>query len=217
MSLTPEEVNRKLLHGLAVVLPAGIFYGPGLFSVQQNVISLIFGALLLLSLVIELLRFRKPSFGEWFNKSFGSMLRSEEAKQLTGATHVMAGSFLCSLIALQGLLASASAFLALALFILGDAAAALVGKSIGRTKIGDKTLEGSLGCFCLCFLLSWLIFPLLPQFSTAWGDPSVADALLLSALLTVLELCPIRVGKIVFNDNLYVPVVVAFAAIALHG
>ena len=217
MSLTPEEINRKLLHGLAVLLPAGIFYGPELVVVSQYTVPAIIGFLLVASLQIEYLRFRRPAFTKCFNKSFGSLLRSAEANQLTGATYVMAGTFLCSLIALQDLFACASAFLALTLFILGDAAAALVGKAIGRIKIGDKTLEGTLGCFFLCFILSWLVFPALPDFSLLWGPTTVTDAFLLSALVAVLELYPIRFGKFVFNDNLYVPVAVTFAAIALHS
>ena len=36
---------------------------------------------------------------------------------------------------------------ALFFLFLGDAAAALVGKSMGRIRIGEKTLEGALGCF----------------------------------------------------------------------
>ena len=98
---------------------------------------------------------------------------------------------------------------------LGDAAAALVGKAIGRIRIGDKTLEGTLGCFFLCFFLSWLVFPALPYFTLLWGPITILDAFLLSALVAVLELYPIRFGKFVVNDNLYVPVVVTFAAMAL--
>ncbi len=216
MSLTPEEINRKLLHGLAVVLPAGIFYGPELLKVQQWMTSVVIGALFAVSLAIEILRFRKPAFGELFRKWFGSMLRTGEATRLTGATYVLGGSFLCSLIALQGALAPAAAFLALTIFILGDAAAALVGKGMGRVRIGDKTLEGALGCFLLCFLLADFVFPHLPGFSAAWGHLPLQQVLALSALVAVLELFPVRLGGFIFNDNLYVPVAVTFAALALH-
>ena len=216
MSLTSEEIYRKLLHGLAVVLPVGIFYGPNMSFLTEYSVSGIIGILFFFAIQVEYTRFRSPAFAEWFNKWFGSMLRPEEAHQITGATYVLGGSFLCSLIALQeDLVACASAFLALTLFILGDAAAALVGKAIGRIRIGDKTLEGTLGCFFLCFFLSWLVFPALPDFTLLWGPITILDAFLLSALVAVLELYPIRFGKFVFNDNLYVPVVVTFAAMAL--
>ena len=217
MSLTPEEINRKLLHGLGVVLPAGIFYGPDLLGIGQSMVPVIIGGLFAVSLLIEALRLRNPALGELFNKCFGSMLRADEATKLTGATYVLGGSFLCSLIALQGAVAAAAAFLSLSLFILGDAAAALVGKAIGRIRIGDKTLEGALGCFALCAFLSCFVFPRLPEFPVVWGELSLLHALLLSALVAILELFPIRLGRLTLNDNLYVPVVVTFAALALRG
>ena len=215
MSLTPEEINRKLLHGLAVVLPAGIFYGPELLKVQQWMVSVVIGFLFAFAVAIELLRFRNPSFGELFRKCFGSMLRSGEKTTLTGATYVCGGSFFCSLIALQGNPAPAAAFLALTLFILGDAAAALVGKAMGRIRIGDKTLEGAIGCFLVCFLLANFIFPRLPDFTVAWGPLPLQQALVLSALVAILELFPVRLGRVVLNDNLYVPVAVTVVALAL--
>lgn len=217
MSLTPEEINRKFLHGLAVVLPAGIFYGPDLFHLERWMISVIIGLLFGLSLLVEAIRLRSASFGRVFTKWFGSMLRPSEATKLTGATYVCGGAFFCSLIALQGAMASAAAFLSLTLFILGDAAAALVGKAIGRIRIGDKTLEGALGCFGLCVLLGSLVFPVLPKFSSVWGELTLWQVLLLAALVSILELFPFRLGKRVFNDNLYVPVLVTWAAWAMQS
>ena len=217
MSLTSEEIFRKLLHGFALVLPAAIFYGPGILHVQSWLISLVLGFLLVVSLSVEALRFRSSSFSRIFNHCFGSMLRSAESTKLTGATYVMGGSFFCSLIAIGGKVAAASAFLGLSLFILGDAAAALVGKAIGRRRIGEKTLEGALGCFALCLLLGLGIFPYLPELTLVWGNIHLLQAVFLSALVAVLELFPFRVGKIVLNDNLYVPVIVTFVCILMHG
>ena len=219
MSLTPEEINRKLLHGIAVVLPAGIFYGPDLLELPFWIPVPIIGGLLVFSLVIETMRFRSAGFGDLFKKWFGSMLRSEEGAKLTGATYVLAGSFLCSLIALQGDAAASAVFLALTLFILGDAAAALVGKAIGRIRVGGKTLEGSVGCFLLCVALALFDFPYFPDFSNPdkWGSVSLLQALVIAILITVLELFPIRIGRLTLNDNLYVPVVAAFVALALRG
>lgn len=219
MSLTPEEINRKLLHGIAVVLPAGIFYGPALLELPFWSPVPVIGSLFALSLVIEIMRFRNAGFGGLFNKWFGSMLRREEGAKFTGATYVLAGSFLCSLIALQGDAASSAVFLALTLFILGDAAAALVGKAIGRIRVGDKTLEGSIGCFLLCVLLALFAFPYFPEFSAPdkWGQVSLLQAFVIALLITVLELFPIRIGRLTLNDNLYVPVVATFVALALRG
>tara|TARA_B100001094_G_scaffold321636_1_gene369670 strand:- start:616 stop:1269 length:654 start_codon:yes stop_codon:yes gene_type:complete len=217
VSLTSEEIFRKLLHGLALVLPAAIFYGPTFLHVQSWLISLVLGFLLVVSILIETLRFRSSSFSGIFNHCFGSMLRSSESTKWTGATYVMGGSFFCSLIAIGGKAAAASAFLGLSLFILGDAAAALVGKAIGRKRIGKKTLEGALGCFALCLLLSLGVFPYLPDFTLLWGNINLLQAVFLSALVAVLELFPLHVGKNVLNDNLYVPVIVTVVCILIQG
>ena len=74
-------------------------------------------------------------FRAWFFNLFGSMMRTQEETQLTGATYIIAGSFICSCISLTSDAFAASAFISLCLFVLGDAAAALCGKAFGRVKV----------------------------------------------------------------------------------
>ena len=60
-----EEINRKLLHILAVGLPVCIFYGPDWFGLsRQQVVWIIFG-ILLFSLGIDLFRLKEGSFRSW--------------------------------------------------------------------------------------------------------------------------------------------------------
>ena len=88
----------------------------------------------------------------------------------------------------------------------GDAAAAVVGKAFGRMKIGGKTGEGALGCFLLCMALACWVFPSLPDFLAKWGTPfTVLQMLVIATSVSLLELFPIRIGRVVLNDNLYVP------------
>ena len=164
-----EEINRKLLHILAVGLPVCIFYGPDWFGLsRQQVVWIIFG-IFLFSLGVDLIRLKEGSFRSWFFKRFGSMMRAEEERQLTGATYIVAGSFTCSLISLPGEQYAASAFLSLTLFILGDAMAALCGKAFGKIRIGAKTLEGTLGCFLVLPYNNWFDFSLLTILSRQMG------------------------------------------------
>ena len=94
--LSKEEVNRKLLHILALVLPFGIFYIPIYSEISRVDMLYAILSLLSLSILIEFSRMRsKGCFADWFSKSFGSMMRTEEQKQLTGATYVIAGSAIC--------------------------------------------------------------------------------------------------------------------------
>lgn len=204
-----EEINRKLLHILAVGCPAFIFYGPEWFSLSKEQVLWIVFAFLLLSLVIDISRLYWGFFRSVFFNLFGSMMRSQEETQLTGATYIIAGSFICSWISLLSDAFAASAFISLTLFILGDAAAALCGKGFGRVKVGDKTLEGAIGCFLLCFLLTFL-FLFLPSFLSKWGGEFTWIHMVLFPLgISLLELFPIKLGRLTLNDNLYVPAAIS--------
>jgi len=211
-----EEVYRKLLHGLVVILPLGVFYGPVLLNVERWGVALLALAMFLLSLGIEIARFRFPRFGKWYFSSFGSMLREKEKHQLTGATYVAAATFFCASLSIISEGMAASACISLILFILGDAAAALVGKSCGRVRMGEKTLEGAIGCFLFCFALAYFLPSNLPDFSEKWGGEIVFwQAFFLGFVVAVLELFPLPFGKVKLNDNLYVPVLVTLIAYSL--
>jgi dolichol kinase len=211
--LTKEEVNRKLLHIIAVVLPIGIYFIPLFTDQSRTRVTLFAFTLFTLSFLIDIFRLKIGFFGKLFTRYLGSMMRETESKQLTGATYVMAGSLICSVLSLYDESLAASAFIGLTLFILGDAVAALVGKAMGRVKIGDKTLEGALGCFSFCFLLSYFIFPFIPQLQSNWGGGfTFVASVFVSAGVALLELFPLRIGKLTLNDNLYVPGAVSFLA-----
>jgi dolichol kinase len=214
--LTKEEINRKLLHVLAVVLPVGIFYGP-VCGVERIWACMLALALTCVSIFVEFARLRHASLGEWFLRCFGLLLRKKEKRQITGCTYLMAGAAICSIISLHSEAAASCAFLGLTLFILGDAAAALVGKAIGRIRIAGKTLEGSIGCFLLCVILGAFVFPILPGFLDDWGgELSLLQVLSLSFAVSLLELVPIKILGVEINDNLYVPAVTSAVAFLIR-
>jgi dolichol kinase len=132
------------------------------------------------------------------------MLRSQEHTKTTGATFILGGAFLCSLVFIDSPYIS---FITLTLFILGDGAAALIGMSIGRTKILNKTLEGSLACFLMCMMLFAFLFPYVPFLFEKSGKISIPLMITTSLSITLLELIPIKISNNrMINDNLYVPV-----------
>ena len=215
--LTKEEVNRKLLHILVVILPVGIFYCPVLFYISRNYMFWGIFALLIFSLVVEFLRLKTSFFSKWFSIFFSQMLRDEEKERLTGATYVFGGSALCSLISIHSEIAAVAAFISFTLFILGDAAAAIVGKAIGRMKIGNKTLEGAAGCFLVCVILLSSFFSLFPYLIVIWGGQfSLFEIIIISAFVSSLEFFPIKLGRFVLNDNLYVAPLSSFIIMMFH-
>jgi dolichol kinase len=216
MALRKEEIYRKVLHIFSgSIVPALILYIPmyappfSCFPVWLKpelyppVLAAVFTFIFL---SIELLRFRVPFVQRLFYGISGATLRPEEDKKMTGATYIVAAAFICSVVFVKQPYIS---FMVLCAFIWGDAVAALVGQSFGRTKIGKKSLEGSTGCFVLCMILFLGAFPLVPHLLDSWnGKMSILMAVLASLCITVMELFPITFAKkYVVNDNLTVPVI----------
>ena len=97
-------------------------------------------------------------------------------------------------------------------FILGDAAAALIGKSLGRISIGKKQWKVQLDALLLVSSLPILHFH---SFQTFWknGEGNVFfQACVVGLSISLLELFPAKIGRFKLNDNLYVPVLVTYIA-----
>lgn len=144
-------------------------------------------------LAIETARLKVPAAERLLVGLFEGMIRDTERRHFSGIVHTTAGSLGAMLIA-GGDAAIVGA--AIGQLAFGDAAAALVGKAFGRTKIlgGKKSLEGSLAGFAAGFAIA----------VAAGVRPGAA---LLSALAAAaVELLP-TTG--LFNDNLWMPIVSA--------
>ena len=212
MPLTKQEINRKLFHLFGLLLPVGIFYFPKIFGFSELTVTLILAFLLTAIVLIEVLRFRYPKIHQTFQSCFRSMLRKEEGETITGSTYLIGAALICSILFPK---APHISFMSLTMFLLGDAAAALVGLSIGRIKIGKKSLEGSLACFILCVILCFALFPYLPALLDVWGGAVPVPLIFIVAFtITIFELFPLRITKdYTLNDNLYVPVI---AGLVMH-
>jgi dolichol kinase len=213
MALGREEINRKLLHVLSgSMIPAGIFYLPKLPGVSVWFPAILLCAATVALLGIEMLRFRVPAVQRLFYSVAGKALRQHEQTRLTGATYIFAAGAICAIVFINQ---PHVAFVVLCLFILGDAAAALVGQAIGRIRINGKTIEGTLGCLVMCLVLSLAVFPFVPGLLDSWGGRMpLGMAVMLSVATAVQELFPIRLSRtFVINDNLSVPLVTGLLAV----
>jgi dolichol kinase len=191
------EIRRKLIHLPALIIPIGLFYFP--YSIA---LPLLF-SVTVASVLVETLRLRSKTIQRVFMWIFGPVLRRHEENRMTGSTALLLSSSLCCLALLileggAGLSREArlSLFYAFAFLILGDAAAAVVGKRWGAKKLfGDKTVAGSLACFALCFMI-YLAARSLPGL-----DIPFVPVLAAAAVTTALEALPVK-----WDDNLIVPV-----------
>jgi dolichol kinase len=184
MTELAAEARRKLFHQLCLAYLAAYW----LLGGSRVLPWLLAWAAFVLAFELARLRFAGLNAALW--RAFGGIARPEEARRVSGIFYTSLGAL--GVVFFFGGFPKivAAALLDLAL---GDAAAALAGRALGRHKLlgGRKSFEGSLACFLVCALVG---------FATGYG----AAALTLSALAaTALELAP--------YDNLFMPVGAALA------
>lgn len=147
-------------------------------------ITMIFIAVIFVT--IDFARMRFELLKNIFAKLFHFIMREHEISgRLTGATWVV-------LIAVPIIFffPKEIAILSLVYMSVGDTAAAIVGQSFGRTKIGKKSLEGAIGCFIVCVAAALLIH-IIP-FKVALSGAVMA---------TVFEILPVEI-----DDNVLIPI-----------
>jgi dolichol kinase len=215
MALSREEIRRKMLHFFALIMPLAIFYAPQL-SMPKYMVAVVLFVFFSLSVTVELLRFKVPLIQKMVLKLFGSMMRKEEHAVISGWTWVIGAAFLCSVLFRKN---PRIALIALSLFIIGDAVAALVGIGVGRIRIGKKTLEGSIACLFVCLLMFYTVFPFVPGLMSDTGLKRFPDSIIwiTSIVITFFELIPLRINKkIIINDNLAVPIIAGYTLIVVE-
>jgi dolichol kinase len=189
------ELQRKALHLLTLIIPLSlIILGP-------KIILYILVPLATVSIIADVARVRVAWFNHFISRVFGFMMRENELPALgtpivyNGASWVLLGSVL-TIACFSPIIAATS----LSIFLLGDAAAALVGRRWGKIKWGtsSKSIEGSLAFFLSTAPVAFFM----PDLVWWIGLIGAAAGALAEALP----------GP--FNDNLRVPLL---AGLALQG
>ncbi|MBD3237817.1 MAG: phosphatidate cytidylyltransferase [Candidatus Eisenbacteria bacterium] len=178
------EIGRKAIHLCALSIPIGYYF------MSETLGRSILLGLTLASFLIDVIRLNEPRIRTFFYLFFGRLVRDHERYNLLGATYLLLSSLICAYAFAKPIAVAALAFL-----ILGDTAAAVVGRAIGRVRILGKTLEGSLACLAVCVAAAWVI----PGLS--WPQRLVG-----AAMATLFELLPVPL-----DDNLRIPIAAGFA------
>jgi len=204
LSLTGETF-RKLTHVFALVMPL-VAWSVG--SLAGFIIMLPFT---LLAIGSDVLRVRSPGFNRFIERSFGIMMRDRELPRV-GSTVVLNGAT-WTLMAFTLLLFVFELGIAVTMFstfMIGDGAAAMVGRRIGRHKWGRKgcSVEGS-AAFFVFGLLTAILIGGGGVVSTAYEFPlgALAAGTLAGAIA---EVVPLPV-----NDNLASPLGAAIVMAAV--
>ncbi|EGC37078.1 hypothetical protein DICPUDRAFT_97356 [Dictyostelium purpureum] len=190
-----KELKRKGFHFFGLVIP--IIYILGLhyttFMTRGFAVKLL-GSITLGYFIWEQLRLNVPAVSEFCVKMYGHMMREKEKDRMNGVFFYLLGSTICIYFFHPLIAVSSMLFL-----IIGDFTAALVGISYGRTKIGNKSLEGTMAMFLVCFVLSFAMFfnQSLGEHIAFWG----------SLVATLVELF----NPSFVDDNLTIPIIGAIA------
>lgn len=145
-----SEVLRKSIHLCSLSIPVVYYF------ITKELALAILAPLAFLSIAIDLSRYYHKSLQKVFYKIFGFMLRKheldEKKKNLNGATYV-----LISAVIVVALFPKVFVVTAFAVLIIGDIAAALIGRKFGQTQFLFKSLEGTLAFFvfsCIVILFT---------------------------------------------------------------
>lgn len=134
------ELGRKAIHLGSALFPLALAFA----WVPRAVVLGVLGGGLVIAAVIEIGRRRHPAMQRWFLRWFGWMLRSHETEHLTGASWILLAMFLSVWV-----LPRSAAITALWAAVVGDTAAALVGRAVAQRRgvaAGTKTWSGSVAC-----------------------------------------------------------------------
>ena len=187
------DYYRKATHLLSLVIPVLYWY----IVPSQKTASIIIVFFTLLFILFEYLRFKSKTIKFFFSLFFDKMLKDHELKgKLTGASWVMISSSMVIV-----LFSKEVAVISLVFLSIGDTIAGLFGRSYGKIRIGNKTLEGFIAGFLSCLIVSLFYKPL--QFSVT------ASGAFFGMLFEILPLP--------FDDNLKIPIASAVAMSILIG
>lgn len=156
------------------------------FITDRVDMAIIMSILSIVFILVDYARTRVQIVKNIFNKYFKHMMRKHELDgKFTGATWAVIIS-----VPMIYFFPKEIAVMSLVFMSVGDTAASIIGKAFGKTMIGSKSLEGSLGCFGAC-IIALLILDLIPLSIGLSG----------AIMATIFELLPINI-----DDNVLIPI-----------
>lgn len=186
MHLLKIEIYRKFFHFAGLIF----FF---IYLLLPNYALIIFFTLLFIDIVFENLRMHIPSVNNFLMKIFKSIHRENEVYKTSGLFWTFSGITLTTLLFNNPNIIK----LAILTFVFADGLAGLIGILCGKKKIiNNKTLEGSLTCFFVSFIVGLFFL-------------SVFDSFIYAAVITLVEITNI------LNDNFLIPVVGGFCGYIL--
>jgi dolichol kinase len=180
-----QELQRKSFHLAMIIVPVWVYIMPHTTALLGLILATF------ATVAVDVLRLSDRRLRRFFLGLFRSVIRPHEEEHLLGSTHYMIAALLSVVV-----FDHAIAIAALAYLVLGDAAAAIIGKRFGTPQFWGKSPEGSIACLVVCLLVGW------PLLHSPWL------AVVGAVTATVAEIMPSPL-----DDNMRVPI---FSGIAMQ-
>ncbi len=181
------EVARKAIHLSSLSIPVIYWF------ISRELALLLLFPLFSGFFLIDLLKNFFTPVSIWYHKTFDSMLRTHELERtknnLNGATYIMMAALLLVLF-----FPKIIAVAAFSLVAVSDTLAAIIGKSFGKHRFGQKSVEGSAAFFCSALVVISIVPGL---------NPFIGIIMAVTATLT--EAFIVRIGEFKVDDNLSIP------------
>ena len=203
------ELGRKALHLGALVIPAGILLLDGVTVAGWSLSVVILAPLAALALVLDVARVRSPPIRAFLHRWFVWLMRPEEVPPLGGPITFNGATMMCTSAALcAALFPVGVAAAALAMLMVGDGAAAIIGRRFGRHRWpgSPKSVEGSLAYAATAFGIGLAV--------VAWPGSGLG---LLACAVGAISGAIVEALPIPLNDNLRVPLLTGLAMWATSG
>ena len=187
------EVARKAIHLSSLSIPVIYWF------ISRELALFLLVPLFSGFFLIDLLKNFFTPVSVWYHKTFDSMLRSHELRpaktHLNGATYIVMAALLLVLF-----FPKIIAVTAFSLVAVSDTLAAIIGKSFGKHRFGQKSVEGS----AAFFLSAVAVVCIVPGLNLFIG-------IIMAITATLTEAFMVRMGEFKIDDNLSIPLASAVA------
>lgn len=144
--------------------------------------------------LVDFLRLHVNGIKEAFFLFFGSFLRRHEIRRLSGASYLLLGCLITSLLYSKPIVVAACAYI-----IVGDTFAAIFGQNIPSPRIfQNKTVLGSIGFLGASLVTAYLLH-------TITGSLPLSHLIIGAIAASVIEAFPLPL-----DDNFSVPIITGF-------
>ncbi len=186
------KIARRLFHLIGGSVPPLL----GLV-LERSWLLWVLGSVAAIFVIIEALRILVEPVNRWVSTLFSrasTAFKEREAARPIGSTYYLVASFVAFLFFDRDVTVAALLFAAI-----GDPAAATFGERFGRTRVGQKSLEGSAAFLVAALIVGSIL--VMAGFRLTWIAAAVG-----AVVATLVELTPIPI-----DDNLTVPLISALA------